>query len=31
MPYEDRKSGIIDPSGNYWWISKRLIEKGYHE
>lgn len=31
MPYEDRQSGIIDPSGNYWWISKRLVEKGYHE
>jgi uncharacterized glyoxalase superfamily protein PhnB len=31
MPYEDRQSGIIDPSGNYWWISKRLTQKGYHE
>ena len=31
MPYEDRQSGIIDPSGNYWWISKRLVNKGYHE
>ena len=31
MPYEDRQSGIIDPSGNYWWISKRLKQKGYHE
>lgn len=31
MEYEDRQSGIIDPSGNYWWISKRLVEKGYHE
>ena len=31
MPYKDRQSGIIDPSGNYWWISKRLIKKGYHE
>lgn len=31
MPYEDRQSGIIDPSGNYWWISKRLVEKAYHE
>ena len=31
MPYEDRQSGIIDPSGNYWWISKRKVEKGYHE
>jgi len=30
MPYEDRQSGIIDPSGNYWWISKRLVEKNYH-
>lgn len=28
-PYEDRQSGIIDPSGNYWWISKRLVEKDY--
>ena len=31
MPYDDRQSGIIDPSGNYWWISKRLTKKGYHE
>ncbi|MFH6605087.1 VOC family protein [Maribacter algicola] len=31
MPYGDRQSGIIDPSGNYWWISKRLVNKGYHE
>lgn len=31
MDYGDRQSGIIDPSGNYWWISKRLVEKGYHE
>lgn len=31
MPYEDRQSGIIDPCGNYWWISKRLKQKGYHE
>lgn len=31
MPYEDRQSGIIDPCGNYWWISKRLVEKGYQE
>jgi uncharacterized glyoxalase superfamily protein PhnB len=29
MPYEDRQSGIIDPSGNYWWISKRLVNNGY--
>lgn len=31
MPYEDRQSGIIDPCGNYWWISKRLVERAYHE
>lgn len=29
MDYEDRQSGIIDPSGNYWWISQRLVEKDY--
>lgn len=31
MDYQDRQSGIIDPGGNYWWISKRLVEKDYHE
>ncbi|HUH74471.1 MAG TPA: VOC family protein [Chitinophagales bacterium] len=31
MPYEDRQSGIIDPCGNYWWISKRLTKKAYQE
>ena len=31
MPYNDRQSGIIDPSGNYWWISKRLKQTGYEE
>ena len=31
MPYGDRQSGIIDPCGNYWWISKRLQEKGYED
>lgn len=31
MPYEDRQSGIVDPCGNYWWITKRLKQKGYHE
>ncbi|MFP2996083.1 VOC family protein [Spongiivirga sp. MCCC 1A20706] len=31
MDYGDRQSGIIDPAGNYWWISKRLVEKGYHD
>lgn len=31
MPYGDRQSGIIDPSGNYWWISKRLTQKNYED
>lgn len=31
MVYQDRQSGVIDPSGNYWWISKRLVKKGYQE
>jgi uncharacterized glyoxalase superfamily protein PhnB len=31
MPYEDRQSGVVDPSGNYWWISKRLVEKEYED
>lgn len=29
MPYQDRQAGVIDPSGNYWWISKRLVEEPY--
>ena len=29
MPYNDRQSGVVDPSGNYWWISKRLKEEDY--
>lgn len=29
MDYGDRQGGIKDPAGNYWWISKRLVEKGY--
>ncbi|HTO14809.1 MAG TPA: VOC family protein [Edaphocola sp.] len=29
MEYQDRQSGIIDPSGNYWWISKRLVSAPY--
>jgi PhnB protein len=31
LPYNDRQSGIIDPSGNYWWISKRLKNTAYEE
>lgn len=30
MSYGDRQSGVKDPAGNYWWISKRLEEKGYN-
>ncbi len=29
MDYQDRQGGVIDPAGNYWWISKRLEEKNY--
>jgi uncharacterized glyoxalase superfamily protein PhnB len=29
MDYDDRQSGIVDPSGNYWWISKRLVKGSY--
>ena len=29
MSYQDRQAGVIDPSGNYWWISKRLVEEPY--
>ena len=31
MEYEDRQAGVKDPAGNYWWISKRLVEKGYDD
>lgn len=29
MDYDDRQGGIVDPAGNYWWISKRLKEEQY--
>ena len=29
MPYEDRQAGVIDPSGNTWFISRRLVEESY--
>lgn len=29
MPYDDRQAGVIDPCGNYWWISTRLIDESY--
>jgi len=31
MDYQDRQAGIVDPAGNYWWISKRLIKKNYQD
>jgi PhnB protein len=29
MPYQDRQAGIVDPSGNVWFISHRLVEEPY--
>ena len=29
MPYQDRQAGIIDPFGNMWAISHRLVQEGY--
>ena len=29
MDYGDRQGGVMDPAGNYWWISKRLVEENY--
>ena len=29
MDYGDRQGGVIDPAGNYWWISTRLSEEAY--
>ena len=29
MPYGDRQGGIMDPGGNLWWISQRLVEGPY--
>lgn len=31
MDYQDRQAGIIDPAGNYWWISKRLVQENYED
>ncbi len=30
IDYGDRQSGIKDPLGNYWWISKRLVNEQYN-
>lgn len=29
MPYQDRQAGITDPSGNSWFISRRLVDEPY--
>jgi len=29
MPYKDRQAGVTDPSGNLWWISRRLVDEPY--
>ena len=29
MPYGDRQGGVIDPAGNIWWLSQRLIQEPY--
>lgn len=29
MPYGDRQGGVVDPSGNIWWLSQRLESKPY--
>jgi PhnB protein len=31
MPYGDRQGGIVDPCGNLWWISQRLVDEPYFE
>lgn len=31
MPYMDRQGGVQDPHGNYWWISRRLVEEPYKD
>jgi PhnB protein len=29
MPYNDRQGGVVDPSGNIWWLSQRLVPGPY--
>lgn len=29
MPYGDRQGGVRDLHGNIWWISQRMVAKGY--
>ena len=30
MPYGDRQGGVVDPFGNIWWISQRLVNEPYY-
>lgn len=29
MPYGDRQGGVLDPSGNVWWVSTRFVREPY--
>jgi PhnB protein len=29
MCYGDRQGGVIDPFGNIWWVSQRLVDEPY--
>ncbi len=29
MPYGDRQGGVMDPFGNIWWLSQRLVNEPY--
>jgi PhnB protein len=29
MPYDDRQGGVVDPFGNIWWLSQRLVDAPY--
>jgi PhnB protein len=30
-PYGDRQGGVIDPHGNVWWVSQRLVSGPYQD
>ena len=29
MSYGDRQGGVVDPFGNIWWVSQRLVDEPY--
>ena len=31
MTYGDRQGGVMDPFGNIWWVSQRLIDEPYQD